>query len=473
MRKKFLHILLVILIVLIQIGCSSLDGRYVDNDVPEKIEVASGISYYLTQPTFEIQRKTTKDSKKAEPVYDLVIGGAPDPKRRFEVGMNQGWFSSDTFELNLTEDARVKSITGSSADQTARVIASLGVLAAEVAGAIGTGGTSLLASTLPTPEEEDKEIKKIFEAGRDADLIESKEFETAKCYIDHVNKIDNNCVKPSDGDYIKIADKLKEGLIKTNTVKFTGIKTRVKILEETDLTGIPHQIVEESASVKKTKEKTDTTGIVLQIKPVSVKEAEKNVLNLYDWIKKVDETIVKAKGSTPPIPTAVEAISKIKKELDVAIAKTLKDPANRPEMLAKAKQFRDAVSLVVEADEKVNNRGLSTRRAMLSDFLKQPIPKGANGNVSKGYLDFASQLDKVMTAINSLIGSSTTESPESLPLATEITSRATRNIFVYRWDKELKNEELNEELNEKIKLAQARVLYGESEAVVITFPSGH
>jgi len=507
MRRKILHILLVVLIVFVQIGCSSLEGRYINNDVPNEIEKASGVSYYLTQPTFEIQRKTTQNSKKAEPVYELVISATPDPKRRFEVGMSQGWFSSDTFELKLAEDARVKSITGSSADQTARVIASLGVLAAEVAGAVGTGG--LTAQTAP---HEMNALIRIFKDGYVNRLIDLAERDNATCYIGNIA-----CTRtpPSHEDYIKIAKKLKTNLIETVTTSFKGIEFQVERLEKIDPTGIPssskerfdffseeeqrrivknyaeymkeeekfskankkllseNDLKEELKKIDKKYEELLKTDEIIETYVDSLTEVEKKVLKIYDSIEKVGESIVKAAGESPPAPAVAiaKAISNLKKELDEAIAEAVKDPGDNDKvkaMKSKATKFKVTVSLVLQADELVNKRGLSARRDILTDFLKAPIARGASGNISKGYLDFASQLDKVMVAINSLIGS-TTASSKSLPLATEITSRVTRNVFVYRWNKELGNEELNN----KIQLAKARVSYGESNAAIITFPSAH
>ena len=556
----------------VQVGCSSLNGRHVSEMTKDKVnnpvvETSSGVSYYLTKPTFEIQRKTTKKGEKAQPVYEVVIGAEPDPLRRFEVGMSQGWFSSDTFELNLAEDARVISLTGSSKDHTAKVIASLGKLVLEVA---------KTAAKVVSPLSEIDESKgsltqdsrtEVFKVGKKYGLITNDEFISALCFLHQVpectnpkisntnetykkieknikagkatddevkeiicflfstpecgrpppypipssyeeltekikkghitddqfknnmcylfttkkcwktklltaeaqynmikNKINNKEIKNkpeldkamcsvgktcpliTHDKYIKIAKKLRKGMIETNVENgFQGLKARVQTLEDTGLNGVSPTI--------------------------SISTAENGVIDAYTWVNILNVSInkeTKNENKNAP-PSTVEAIGKIKKELSNAIAKALKDDTadNRQAVTDKAKKFHDAVKLVIDADEVVNGRGLSERRTALSNFLKKDASVAAVKNKSLGYSNYAAQLDKVMAAISSLVGGNSTKT--SLPLATEVTSRITRGIFVYRWDTTLSGDELEK----RIKLAEARVSYGSSAAVVITFPSSY
>jgi hypothetical protein len=446
------------------VGCSSLEGRHVkaieDIDGKPIIENAKGVSYYLTKPTFEIQRKTKNKGKSAQPVYEVVINAKPDPSRRFEVGMNQGWFTTDTFELNLSEDARVKSLTGSSSDQTARVIAGLGKLAAAVAGTVLKGGVGDLADLRPScspPSDAPRfssELPGIFLIGSKNKLISSEESEQAVCYIDLCNKACPATPPPliDSKKFIKIAKDLLKGLIETDsgddTQAFKGMKRRVKDLEGKDFTGLP----------------PSSDKALNDIIPI-----EKNVIMAFNWIEILSNDIADENARNKS-PSTVEIIAEIKKELDKAIAIAVKNPttANKNKVDRKAEKLRDAINLVVKADEMVNGRGLSKRRDVLSEFLKRPIPQNARKGMSKRYSNYAAQLNKVMVAINNLIGAGGGSSTKAdLPLATEVTSRITRNVFVYRW-----NVALNQvELKKRMILAKARVTYGSSAAAVITFPS--
>lgn len=112
-------------------GCTaSLVGKKVtplpqNSSQTPTADSSAGLTYFLTKPRFTIDVKETRDKKKAEPVYDIRMTPVPDPKQRYEVKLESGTLTNDTFTLTLLEDGRLVKMGATSESQIPEVIQSL------------------------------------------------------------------------------------------------------------------------------------------------------------------------------------------------------------------------------------------------------------------------------------------------------------------------------------------------------------
>ncbi len=118
---------------LLTTGCvASLNGKRV-TDASGDTGCNRGVPYYLSKPEFRLELRELHQGKPATPAYHLAIERRPDPTQMYEVGFCNGWFSNDSFSIELSSEAVVTALGSSSEDETAKVLGSfadfaLGVL---------------------------------------------------------------------------------------------------------------------------------------------------------------------------------------------------------------------------------------------------------------------------------------------------------------------------------------------------------
>jgi len=432
----------------VTLGCSSLQGRKVDSGKPlSAVESAKGVSYYLTRPTFRIERKTLAKGKKARPSYDLVVENVPDPGMRFEVGMWNGLFTSDTFKLVLNPEGTASTLNSTTSDQTGRVIASLveaGAKVARTVAALSVGGASnalkgvsrIPAAERATTDEEIGTLGGLLDALNSGKDLSVEERKRARKLLVKVRKdlVDWNFLDPSPA--------LRASLRGSGDKQVAGVKRVVYELET--CLGAEVGKTEDSASAKNVAKKLE---VVL------------------GWVQDFDASLKKFADPKP-----AEVFKALHAELEDALAKDLAasraygEAEGRTEPVVK--KLKKAVALVLAADEAIHGRALGKRRAELVKFLSTPIvPNGLHFS-AQGHKAYAEELRKVTATLMALVPMAKGTNSSELPLATDVTSRINRGVEHYWRASGLSDEERGQLLL----LAKARVLCGMSQAVVVTAP---
>ena len=397
-------ILGVITVALLALGCSTLEGRKVDADGE-----AVGIPYHLSRPTFSIVRKTTKGGRPAAPVFEIVVGREADPDRAFEVGMDSGWFTSDTFDVKVGASGGLESLGFESKDELAPTLAATVELLSTAAGymALAAG---------PSVQEV---LKKQLSLGADAPEIRA------------VGKVEE-------------AMKKGEVLEASSVATVTGAIARARRLLKTNL----------GASLAS----MDSSP------PAEVERFRKEAFEGLDSIMLLDAFAGRMnRASANALRTALQGHrSKVMASLAKA-AGNPSDPGLVKEFEENLKTLDEAIGLVVAASDVQTGAALEAKRGVLNGFLGRAIPADAGSQGALAYQRYADELDEVVKEIAAAVPQAM--SGGARPEATEVTSRIDRGIHIDRHDKLLHGDALkNAE-----KLARARVAAGASAAIV-TYP---
>ncbi len=423
-----------LVVLLVGSGCASLEGRFVADGEPTSEDQAVGVSYLLTQPRFELQRKTLAAGKKATPVHEIVVAAEPDPSRRFEVGLSPGLFSSDSFEVVLAKNGTVTSLTSDSADVTAKVVAGLAEFAVGIVTLGAVPGPSGVGTGAPPPPHP-------LESARDAGVIGGAE----------------------SAEALRITPKLANGTAtdaEKNAYKIVVTKV-IKHLEDPEAKGSPHY-----PNVRERLDELDAaTGGGLR-DPVDDATEVDAVLAAMRDLEAFEQSIAKLEPKPPP--PVVKLMSDLKQALDVALAgRVAKRPGADAAFDKALAAYRRAVDLVLQADDALSKRALRTRRTELVRFLSKPIPDAAVLSEETAYAQFAAELNAVSSAIASVLGTSGSKPPEALPLATEVTSRIDEKVFVDRFLVPITPKAL---LDRHVSVARARVRVHQADAALVIHP---
>lgn len=423
-------------------SCTTLEGRYIKDPKLRRIEPATGISYYLTKPLFEVHRRTLHEGKPAKPVSDVVITAVPDYSRRFEVGMRSGLFSTDSIEVNLTETGVISSLSAESTNVAGKVVAGLVNLVAQIAKVAGGFALAAKPGQPPPPTEQDLLRATIRDAEK-AQLITQAEQQAADQFVLSVFT-----------DF-PVADL-------TGNPDIDGFKVIAKkVLKHLSGVGKPGLAY---LSVRQTLQKLDEA---IGIPPPPLRDVP-------DRYKSHEQTVIKRLAETERLEIAVDALptpesvaqvmTRLKRAVDVELAKRIAGAQNQRSFIKAVQDYKRAVKIILSADPL--GRGLGERRVLLTEFLKSPLPAGLATQKRSAYEQFSKELRDVSAAISALIGSATPPmSP--LPLATEVTSRISEDVHVVRFSERIGDPDT---LSRQVRVARARVRFGEAKAAFIVHP---
>lgn len=460
---------MVLFMALLASGCSTLDGGVVAARTDAVSKVA-GVPYYLTTPAFRIDQKTLHSGKKAQVVNEIVVTAKADPSRRFEVGLEPGWFSSDNFSLSIAAGGNVTALSSKTTDETGRVIGEFAKLAAAVA---------KLALSAPS-------LKKVISDAEKEHLIASADATAAEAAIDALTAVIDETPKPSLAKALpkseleawgKVYKELRTAFIKgkdrspAQGGRFEGLGELIeardciaplimppgpgdKVAAEEN-TGIP--ICPQPEDIANAKKVISTVVVVVN--------AEDAIIRLYDELTKLDDFQDKIDAHKPGTVSSVLAALRKKYEAALAIAVDNPTKANKQAATKAAGKIKDAVELVLDADHELSGRALKKRRDVLVSFLDSKIDTSSRGNVWQSYEEFSKSLDAVLGAITTAVGETAPKKSETLPRATEVTTRI-EDVYVdqhsaYLGQSDRKN---------RLKLAGARIKAGTADAVVIASP---
>jgi Skp family chaperone for outer membrane proteins len=425
----------VLFLAMFAMACSSLTGGEVASAPGTDVQDVGGIPYYLTRPHFQIEQKTLHEGKPALGTNAIVIDAVPDPARHFEVGMHSGWFTSDSFSLALAEDGRVVSVSAKSVDQTARVVAELAKLAAEVA-------KTVLAFSEPGPTE----VKGEFEYARANGIIDEATREAAANAVDVLsgNVTMGAPLDPEQlGIWANVSARVRKGLIEGTS----------------SLPGIPQRFAEVDEITASPDHDPEAPGLA---------DLEDEIVQRAERIQRLDNfAAVLAKSIPKP---AAEHVDSLTKAFQQALGRYVRSTdanreANWKLLLAAQQQLVAARERTLAAHEAVDPQALVQRRDELINYLTTALPKQPTGKHSKAYMELSGELGKLRTTIQSLLGKQA-EAEASPVLATQVTRRIDDQVAI-----DYQRDRLScEILEERLKLAKARVLYTDTEAVVIVHP---
>lgn len=435
MRRTLAPILLG---MLMSTGCSSLKGGEVPkrDDQSEKVV---GVPYYLTKPTFRVEQKTLHGGQKAQVVNEIVVTAEPDPASRFQVGLDPGLFSSDNFSLTISPDGRVTALSAKSTDETGRVVAETAKFAAAIAKLVALSATN---------------VKAVFTDAETNGLISNAEATTATAAIDALMAVIDASPPPqlppplpkSDlRNWKKSYEKLRKILIQGTETRTGPFKGLGELIENRDNI---------APSIMPPKEPSLVAN---------VQSAEKAILDVYEDLEMLDAFQSEVAKYKPG--TVATVFAGLRKEYRAALAAAVHDPANKPAAINAAANIKDAIAIVLEADDELGKRGLGKRRDVLVRFLKTKIQPTSGGAAWKSYAQFSAALDSVYAAIAAAIGETPSSESKTLPLGTQVTTRID-DVFVDRHSMPLGPSDRKM----RLKLAGARIKTGGVGAVIIVSP---
>lgn len=414
-------------------GCSALKGRVVPPTVAEDTHGAVGISYYLPKPTLSILQKTLAGGKKATPQYEIAVSYVPDSTQRFEVGMSQGWFTSDTFHLKLTPNHTVSSLNSKRTDELGNTFASLIGLVAAVAP---------LAKSIFLPlTDANDDLSKVLS---DTDKTKFHADETAiRSALEKKQAMDPAVFQ----SWEKFAKQIEQGLIEgkgPNNGNFLG------------LTVMTNKVASyyQSGSEKESEPADDKATSYQSL----IRRYEAILSEIQGLRSQVTQDQKKLPGQI------AQALSDLQKEVLKELVVLVKTPGgDRSKFTSALGNLKTAIRTIIEGRDAFD-RKLLERRDLLTAFLAAAPPAVPTRDYGKVYVQFSEELGKVISSISSLVENDTAAPSDPLPLATDVTSRIEDRIFILRLRQPLSETQI---YNDMVPIATAIVKYAKYDAVII------
>lgn len=486
MGQNMVTLPLVAVTLMVLPGCSSLTGRPLSGGPPpceqnwmhqRKCEDTNGVPYALSRPRFSIQRKTLSGGKKASPVYEVVVSYEADVSRRFEVGMSKGVFTSDTFELSLDPTGRALALNSTRKDETGKTIAALVTAGAAATGVAAKAALLAKAKGLPLVAGLCSQIKTLAKGPLKQLDDQLKQLD------DQQKQINDDRLKPEHDDIAlnrrqeeldhekeKLTQQLEdivctkeEASIGANPSPPNGCKT------PDSLDASCRKQIKGVADKARKLLTSKLCGRDTYLEKKEIVSTDPSILLMWKSILSV-EKLTADKGRNPDDPDPNEELAKELKRLrenaDAAVAAAAKAPNDgekKRAMEGAIDALRDAVEIVLNADERLNRRALGDRRKVLLKFLTANPPTGKRQ--AEAYAQYSAQLNAVDEALQGIVPK---PGVPSTPLsdATDLTSTIDRGVLTERYRRAL----TDAEVEDRVALAHAEIGLGCVRAVVITAP---
>lgn len=421
--------------LLLAVGCASLQGKKISTG-SENDDAEDGLSYYLVKPVFTVDVKDEHDKKKAEPVYDLKVGFAPDLNERYEVRLKNGLISNDSLSLKMLDDGRLVSINSKSDSQVPEVIKALGNLAGSV--------ISLAAVAAET------DASKVLNKAACEKKLTTEEYAVTSCVFEQVvrKQKGNTCsfnlscpLDPPLPGSLSVPLNEKNLDIASASVQKLAAPREKAIVDRFEKGGFA------------TKDKAAAS--------------ERDSLADYEDVRQLNEfqsAIIEAQPSSPRQQIAVHLKAK-KEEAEREYVRFVKGEIDESAFRAAVAGYSQAVDRFLLFDDRFEKTDLGTRQTKLASFLSRDIlaSPGPTDKESKAFVDYRSEFDRVINEMSSRIGGlSDDKKDEPLPLGTEVTHKLEDVITctLCRGDQIFDQEE------RLLKLADIWIKYGKKEAVV-------
>lgn len=451
-------------------SCSSLTGRPLAEPPAvcttkfflwTSCEEATGVPYSLSRPTFSIQQKTLTGGKKARSIYEIVVGYEADESRRFEVGMTRGFLTNDTFELTLDPGGRALSMNSTRADQTGKTIAALVTTAAAAAGVAARAAAVFSKPDKQAAAKElcdwiDQRFKPRFER------IEAQEdqVELDASRPDHDQAAIDRRRRELDLGRIQIEEgrcSIEEKKVGTDAATCTEpIDDGCKAL----LNGIAKK-----ASRVLAEQVCDTQRYVELAEPVKQDETIHLTWDLIAAVKKFA-------AGTEPADILIAQFKTLRKRVDIALAEAVVAEANqssdrdqtRHALDEAIKAYKRALKVVLDADQRLNERALASRRTLLLDFVSKKPPTGRGRG--EDYAKYRAELDAVDQALQEVLPKA--KAPEEVAAidATDLTGTIDTGVLTERYARRL----TDEEMESRVSMAHVEIGVGCATAIVIADP---
>ncbi|HKH46398.1 MAG TPA: hypothetical protein VKM72_17190 [Thermoanaerobaculia bacterium] len=420
--------------LLLAVGCASLEGKKIQSK-PEDDKAEDGLSYYLVKPVFTVEVKDKHENKSAEPVYDLKVGFVPDLSERYEVRLKNGLVSNDSLSLKMLDDGRLVSINSKSDSQVPEVIKSLGNLA---------GSVVALAALA------EADTSKILNKAACEKKLTPEEYAITVCVFEQVVK------------------KQKDTTCSFNLACESPLPlppSLVVPLNEKNLDTA-------SASVQKL--------IALREKPIvdsfekggfaNEKEApasEKKSLEAYEEILKLEafQAAIAAARPAGPRQQIAKHLKEKKEEAERQYLRYVKGEIDERTFKEAVAGYSQSVDRFLQFDDRFDETDLDTRQTKLAGFLSReiPAPPGPTDKQSKAFVDYRSELDRVINEMSSRVGGLAAEKKtEPLPLGTQVT-RKLEDVITCTL---CRGDQIFSEEQRLLKLADLWIKYGKKDAVV-------
>ncbi|MBX3305913.1 MAG: hypothetical protein KF751_07650 [Nitrospira sp.] len=426
----------------VSMGCASLDGRAVPSGKLSKAEPAKGISYYLPKPTFAILRKGLSGGKRAVPQYELAIGSVADESKRFEVGMSQGLFTSDTFDLKMGPGQTVTSLNSKRTDEIGPTFASLIGVGAAILPMVAKFGALLL-------DVDDDELL----------LAQILGVDQAKIYGDDTKYL-QGVITPGGSPTID-ETKLDRWRASNAIIRKTLVGGRPAIGGNPEIVKIEAllEVVMKGYAYPKTPSITTST----EDESISAAKKIRQYEPVLTRIDDMEDEIGKVKkDTTKPIQRILASLqTKVHQELLSLINGTTTNKTAFNQALA---NLRAAIELIVESKDQ-HDRKLLLRKRVLTEFLDRPFPARVDEDKANVYQKLGDEVAKVVTTISALLDGDPQQTADPLPLGTDVTSRIDKKIFYMRAVEQGMDDFKLQKL--QVPLAKTIMKYAGYEAVIV------
>lgn len=502
-------------------ACSSLEGRRVSDPASPKASRDAGIPYFLSEPSFVVERRELKGGKEAGLDYAVEISSIPDPGEHYEVRLESGCFVSDEMNVTLGSDGRLSTMNAKSTDETGKTVVALAEVAAAAIGASSPAADKRTPAEM-LEERSSQEAKQLGARLKD----KNQEFENLKTQIkrrdSRLQELQSeSAIDPPTTQQQQEIERERREIDEARRELEQAAEERNALLDRRERLQREKEQLEDLRTIEDyllrgnppsggstIDELIERTKSYLQERIRSTHQRAQFATRVYgrfvasgrsatDEQSSLAEKVIAAYGeldnwrqlqawiaqytSPPqPPPTSSKRIAdhfkKLREAVEGALASYLETPTRetRAAFDASVRAYKKSIKLILDAETEVDDAFFASlppdarselvrRRKVLAAFLESVVPSDMPEGFGESYAELRKQLADIDQVLSSLFTPGKVEKKKTLPIATEATRRTpvSRVFALERGD---------QTLPQTVLLARALVEFGVEPAVVVYRP---